>query len=392
MSNPLDTITESQREIQESVRQFARSVLEKTARRADEEQEFPIENLSKLAESGVFAIPFAEQYGGLGSDTVSFALAVKEIAYCCPSTALTVAAHVGLACSPIYNFGNEEQKKKYVTKGATGEWIGSFCSTEPNVGSDVAGISTTAKKKDGGWLLNGTKAFVTNAKFAKFFYVSAITDPDNEKHRRLSTFVVERDFGGVSIAKEEHKLGMRGSSTCIVNFDEVFVPDTHIVGNRTEGFRYLMETLNGGRITIAALSLGILERARDISVKYMQQRKQFGKFLHEFQALQFMVADMEVAIHAATLLMLDAARRKAAGKPFAKEAAIAKLYASEQATIACKNAIQILGGYGYMEEYDIERFYRDAKLCEIGEGTNEIQRIIIARRVLKEGGLDSAKA
>lgn len=388
MSNALDTITEGQREIQESVRQFARTVLEKTARKADEKQEFPLENLPKLAESGVFAIPFSEEYGGLGSDAVSFALAVKEIAYCCASTALTVAAHVGLACAPIYNFGNDEQKKKYVAKGASGEWIGSFCSTEPNVGSDVAGISTTAKRKDGGWVINGTKAFVTNAKFAKFFYVSAISDPDREKHKQVSTFIVEPSFGSVSIAKDEHKLGMRASSTCIVNFDEVFVPDTNLVGKRGEGFKYLMDTLNGGRITIAALSLGIMERARDIAVKYMGERKQFGKFLHEFQALQFMIADMEVAIQAATLLMLDAAKRKAAGKPFAKQAAIAKLYASDQATLACKNAIQILGGYGYMEEYDIERFYRDAKLCEIGEGTNEIQRIVIARHVLKEAGIE----
>jgi butyryl-CoA dehydrogenase len=375
-------LTETQIEIRNAVREFAQSILAKTAGKVDEEGKPSLDTLKRMAELGFLGIPISEKYGGLGLDTLCFVLALEELAKVCPSTTLTVAAHTTLATLPIYLFGNEEQKTKYVIPQAQGRKIGCFCSTEPNIGSDVAGAQTTAQKVNGGYRLRGSKMFATNASFADTFIVSAVTDRDADRHKRLSVFIVEKDFGGIVIAKEEDKLGMRGSATCVVNFDDTPVPAENLLGKESEGFLSFAKTLDVGRIGISAISIGIAEGAFEKAVAYAEQRKQFDKAISSFQAIRFMIADMATEIEAARLLTWQAALLKEQGLPFSKEASMAKLFSSEMAMRATRNCIQILGGYGYMSEYEVERYYRDAKLTEIGEGTSEIQRLVIARHIL----------
>lgn len=375
-------LTEIQRMIRDTVREFAQNELSKRARHADETGKFPIENFRRMAELNLTGIPVPEELGGAGADTLSFVLAIEEIAKVCGSTALTLAAHTTLATMPIVRFGTEAQKRKYVPPLARGDYAGAFCSTEANIGSDVAGAQTAAVRAQGGYILNGQKMFVTNASFAGTLLVSAVTDKLAEKHKRLSAFIVEKNSPGVSVVKEEDKLGMRGSATCVVNFDNVWVPEENRLGQEGDGFRIYMDTLNNGRIGIAGLALGLAEAAMEKALQYSKTRVAFGRPIASQQAIQFMIADMATEIEAARLLMIQAARLKDEGRPYAKEAAMAKLFSSEMAMRVTRNAIQILGGYGYMTEYEVERYYRDAKLCEIGEGTSEIQRIIIARQVM----------
>jgi len=381
LADPFE-LTETQQMIRDTVRDFAKKNLAPRAEELDRKGEFPMQNFKEMAELGLTGIPVPEEYGGAGADILSQILAVEEIGKVCGSTALTLAAHTSLGTMPIVEFGNEDQKRKYVPPAARGEVIASYGLTEPQAGSDSAATSTTATKVPGGWKLQGTKMFMTNASVAGMYVVTAVTDKDSEKHRRISAFILERDWKGISVAKKEDKLGVRASDTCIVNFDDVTVPDANLLGDRGQGFTYFMKILDGGRIGIGALALGLAEGGYERAVQYARERRAFDKPIGMHQAVAFKIADMAVQIQASRHLIYHAARLKDAGRPYKREASMAKLYASEMAMRVLREAIQVLGGYGYMTEYQIERNYRDAKLCEIGEGTSEIQRIVISRDIL----------
>lgn len=374
-------LTEEQKMVREMVRDFAAKEIEPRAKYIDQTQEFPLDTFKKMAELNLMGICFPQQYGGAGCDTVCYAIAVEEIARVCGSTALSYAAHVSLGAYPIYAFGTEAQKKKYLVPLARGETLGCLGLTEPNAGSDVAGIETTAVPDDDGFLINGTKTFITNASYASTAIVAA-TRQRGSGYKSISTFIVEAGTPGFRVGKKENKLGVRGSNTAELIFENCRIPRENLLGKEGEGFKYLMETLDGGRISIGALALGIAQGALDKSIAYAKERKQFGEFIATFQAIRFMIADMATEIEAARHLVYHAARRKDAGMPYTKESAMAKLFASEVAMRATRNAIQIHGGYGYMTDYTVERYYRDAKLCEIGEGTSEIQRLVISRELL----------
>jgi alkylation response protein AidB-like acyl-CoA dehydrogenase len=375
-------LTDTQRMVQETVRDLARKEFLPRAAKLDETGEFPRENFSRLAELGLTGLPFPEDWGGAGADTVSMALALEEIAKACGSTCLTLAAHTSLGTMPIWLFGSQELRRRHVPPNARGETIGSYGLTEPGAGSDSGGTQTTAVKTPGGWRINGSKIFMTNASVAGVMTITAVTDRDAEKHARISAFVLDPKSTGVTIAKKEDKLGCRASDTCYVTFEDVQVPDSGLLGERGHGWRYFMEILDGGRIGIGAMALGLAEGAYEKALEYARERKTFGKPIGAHQAVAFLLADMKTEIEAARHMILHAARLKDAGKPFRLEASMAKLFASEMAMRVCRNAIQVLGGYGYMTEYGVERCYRDAKLCEIGEGTSEIQRIVISRQIL----------
>lgn len=375
-------LTEVQTMIRDTVRELARKEFLPRAAALDESGEFPWDNFKKLAELGLTGIPIPEEYGGAGADTLSMAVALEEIARACGSTCLTLAAHTSLGTMPIFLFGSEELKRKYVPSNARGETIGSYGLTEPGAGSDSGGTQTTATPTAGGWKINGAKMFMTNASVSSVMTVTAVTDKDLEKHSRISAFVIDSKTKGVTVAKKEDKLGCRASDTCYVTFEDVYVPSTNLLGERGQGWKYFMEILDAGRIGIAAMALGLAEGAFDKALEYSRERKTFGKVIGAHQGVAFMLADMKVEIEAARNLIYHAARLKDAGKPFALEAAMAKLFSSEMSMRVCRNAIQVLGGYGYMTEYGVERYYRDAKLCEIGEGTSEIQRLVISRHLL----------
>jgi butyryl-CoA dehydrogenase len=283
---------------------------------------------------------------------------------------------------PIFLFGSEELRRRYVPPNARGETIGSYGLTEPGAGSDSGGTQTTAVPAPGGWKINGSKIFMTNASVAGVMTITAVTDRDAEKHARISAFVLEPSWKGVTVARKEDKLGCRASDTCYVTFEDVFVPETHLLGERGQGWKYFMQILDAGRIGIGAMALGLAEGAYERALEYARERRTFGRPIGAHQAVAFMLADMKVEIEAARHLVYHAARLKDAGRPFRLEASVAKLFASEMAMRVTRNAIQVLGGYGYMAEYGVERMYRDAKLCEIGEGTSEIQRIVISREIL----------
>jgi alkylation response protein AidB-like acyl-CoA dehydrogenase len=371
-------LTEVQTMIRDTVRELARKEFLPRASALDESGDFPWDNFKKLAELGLTGIPIPEAYGGAGADTLS----MEEIARACGSTCLTLAAHTSLGTMPIFLFGSEELKRKYVPSNARGETIGSYGLTEPGAGSDSGGTQTTATPTAGGWKINGAKMFMTNASVSSVMTVTAVTDRDLEKHSRISAFVIDSKSRGVTIAKKEDKLGCRASDTCYVTFEDVYVPEGQLLGERGQGWHYFMQILDAGRIGIGAMALGLAEGAFDKALEYARERKTFGKPIGAHQGVAFMLADMKVEIEAARNLIYHAARLKDAGKPFALEAAMAKLFSSEMAMRVCRNAIQVLGGYGYMTEYGVERYYRDAKLCEIGEGTSEIQRLVISRHLL----------
>lgn len=375
-------LTDVQGMIRDTVRDLARKEFLPRAAHLDETGEFPWENFRKLAELGLTGIPIPEEFGGAGADTLSMAIALEEIARACGSTCLTLAAHTSLGTMPIFLFGNDDLKRKYVPPNARGETIGSYGLTEPGAGSDSGGTQTTATPAPGGWKINGSKMFMTNASVSSVMTITAVTDRDADKHRRISAFVLESKWKGVTVAKKEDKLGCRASDTCYVTFEDVFVPETHLLGERSQGWRYFMEILDAGRIGIGAMALGLAEGAYEKALEYARERKTFGKPIGAHQGVAFLLADMKVEIEAARHLLYHAARLKDAGKPFSLEASIGKLFASEMAMRVCRNAIQVLGGYGYMSEYGVERYYRDAKLCEIGEGTSEIQRLVISRKIL----------
>lgn len=374
--------TEEQKMLRDMVRDFAQTRIKPVAADLDENETFPEEIVAEMGDLGLMGIPYPDEYGGAGMDYTAYAIAVEEIAKVCGSTAITLAAHISLGIGPIYLFGSEEQKKKYLPELCSGRTLGAFGLTEPQAGSDAGATQSTAVEKDDHFLLNGTKVFCTNGGKAKYLTVSAVTEK-GKGTKGISCFILERGMEGFTVGKEERKLGVRGSNTVVLHFSDVKIPKANLLGNPGEGFKQMLTVLDGGRISIAAMSLGLAEGAYEATLAYVDERKAFQKPISAFQATQFKLADMYVQIEAARHLIFDAARKKDAGEPFMREAAMAKLYASEVATRVTLQAIQLHGGYGYMRDYPVERMFRDNKICEIGEGTSEIQRLVIARTLLQ---------
>ena len=375
-------LTEDQRMVREMVAEFAQNEVAPIAAEIDEEHRFPIDTWEKIVELGLPGIPFPEELGGSDGGTLAYVLAVEEISKVCGSTGLTLAAHVSLGTYPIYRWGGEELCSTYVPKLIGGEYMGAYGLTEPGAGSDAGSTRTVAVLDGDHWVLNGRKCFITNANYAGVFVCTAVTDK-SKGAKGISAFVVPRDTPGFSLEKGELKLGMRGSDWASLVFEDARIPRNHLLGPEGEGFATFMKTLDGGRISIGALGLGIAEGAYECSLRYAPEREAFGKTLGDLQAVQFKLADMAMEIEAARHLVYHAARLKDAGLPYVKEGAMAKLYSSEVAMRVTYDAIQIHGGYGFSREYPLERMWRDAKLCTIGEGTSEIQRILIARQILR---------
>jgi len=375
-------LTPEQEMVRKTVRKFALEVVEPRAKEIDETSEFPWDTIKKMGEMGLMGICFPSEYGGAGLDTLCYTIAVEELSRVCGSTGITLAAHVSLGCYPIFAFGTEEQKKRFLVPLARGEKIGAFGLTEPNAGSDAGGTETTATKDGDCYVLNGTKIFITSAGVAETCVATALTEK-GKGTRGISAFIVEKGTPGFSVGTKENKLGLRGSDTCEIVFEDCRIPRENLLGREGQGFAIFMNSLDGGRVSIGALALGIAQGALDASIKYSKERKQFGKPISEFQAIQWMLADMATEIAAARHLVYYAAREKDRGGKITMHSAMCKLFAAEAAMRATTKAIQIHGGYGYMKDYPVERYFRDAKLTEIGEGTSEIQRLIIARELLR---------
>lgn len=375
------TLTKEQQLVRDMVRDFAEKEIKPKAIHVDRTGEFPMETFQMMGELGLLGIPFPEKYGGSGGDTVSYAIAVEEIGKACGSTGLSYAAAVSLGASPIYYFGTEEQKQKFLVPLAKGEALGSFGLTEPGAGSDAGGTRTKAELDGDEYVINGEKCFITNAEYAKFVTVTAVTGKDDRGKNIVSAIIVPTDAEGFTINSNYDKFGVRGSNTSELILENVRVPKENLVGDPEKGFKQFLYTLDGGRISIAALSVGIAQAAFERALAYAKERKQFGQPISKFQAIQFKLADMAMEIELARNMVYKAAWLKDNGKPFTKEGAYAKLFASEAAFRISNQAIQIHGGNGYMREYEVERYLRDAKLMEIGEGTSEIQRLVIARQL-----------
>ncbi len=368
--------------LREMYRSFTVNEIKPLAEEIDEEERFPVESVEKLARYGFFGIPFPKNYGGAGGDNLAYAMAVEELSKACGTTGVIVSAHVSLCASPIYEFGTEEQKQKYLIPLAKGEKIGAFGLTEANAGTDAAGQQTKAVLDGDYYILNGSKIFITNAGHADIYIVMAMTDKSIGT-RGISAFIVERGFEGFRIGKKEKKMGIRGSSTCELIFENCKVPKQNLLGKVGQGFKIAMKTLDGGRIGIAAQALGLAQGAIDETIKYTKERKQFNKPIASFQNTQFQLADMQTKTEAARLLVYKAAYLKDKGANYSQEAAMAKLYASEVAMEVTTKAVQLHGGYGYTREYGVERMMRDAKITEIYEGTSEVQRMVISAAMLK---------
>lgn len=377
-------LTEEQRLIRETVRGFAEKEVLPSAAERDEQECFDrVLMFDKLAELGLTGIVFPEEYGGAGSDYISYAIAVEELSRVCASTGVTLSAHLSLGANPIYLFGTEEQKQRYLVPLAEGSRLGAFGLTETSAGSDAGGTRTTAVSDGESWVLNGAKIFITNGGEAETYIVFARTDSKAEKHRGISAFIVEKETPGFSFGKKEAKMGIRSSPTRELIFENCRIPRENLLGEEGAGFKIAMKTLDGGRIGIAAQALGIAQGALDAAVAYARERKQFDQPIAAFQGIQFMIADMATQIAAARLLVYQAAYRASAGLPYASESAMAKLLASETAMKVTTQAVQIHGGYGYTREYPVERMMRDAKITEIYEGTSEVQRLVIGAAVIK---------
>lgn len=368
--------------LKQMLREFTLNEVAPIAHEIDEEEKFPYETVEKMAKCGFLGIPFPKEYGGEGGDYLGYAMAVEELSKACGTTGVIVSAHTSLAGSPIYEFGSEEQKQKFLIPLAKGEKLGAFGLTEPNAGTDASGQQTTAVLDGDNYILNGTKIFITNAGPAEIYVVMAMTDKTKGTHG-ISAFIVEKDTEGFTIGKKEQKLGIRGSSTCELIFENCKIPKENLLGKESQGFKIAMKTLDGGRIGIAAQALGIAQGALDTTVEYVKDRKQFGRSISAFQNTQFELADMKTKIEAARHLVYDAAKKKGEGKSYNVEASMAKLYAAQVAMEVTTKAIQLHGGYGYTREYDIERMFRDAKITEIYEGTSEVQKMVISADLLK---------
>ena len=377
-------LTEEQKQIKASVREFAESEIAPHVMEWDESQHFPVELQPKLADLGLLGVLFPEEYGGAGMGYVEYATIIEELSRVDGSVGISVAAHNSLCSNHIYSYGSEEQKKKFLTPLASGTHLGAWGLTEPSAGSDASGTKSTAVRADGGWIVNGSKNFIPHAIHADTCVAMAVTDR-SKRSKGISAFIFEKGMNGFSPSKKENKLGLRASETASVVFEDCFVPDSNLLGDEGQGFVNAMEVLDGGRISIAALGVGIAQGAYESAVRYSQERQQFGKPISEFQAIQFKLANMATQIDAARLLMYRAAWMKDQGKKTTKESSMAKLFASEISVEVCEEAIQIHGGYGYTKDYPAEKYWRDSKLCTIGEGTSEIQRLIIAREILRGG-------
>jgi butyryl-CoA dehydrogenase len=378
------TFTEEQKMLRTMVRDFALNEVEPMAARVDEDSMFPEANFKKMGELGLLGIPYPEKYGGAGAGPVEFAIVVEELARVCGSTAIVYAVSAGLGGKPIYKFGNEEQRQRFTVPVARGEKIACFALTEAGAGSDATALSTTAARKDGGYVINGSKIFITNGKEADVAVVMATLDK-SLRHRGITAFLVEKGTPGYSIGKLEHKLGIRGSSTAELVFDNVFIPEENRLGAEGEGFKVAMSAIDSSRVSIAAQALGIAQGAFDKALSYAKERKQFGKTLSAHQAIQWMLADMATRIDAVRLMVYRAAYLEGAGLPFLQESCMAKLLAPEVALFVCDRAIQIHGGCGYVKDYPVERYFRDARICGIYEGTDEMQRMTIAKNLLSDG-------
>ncbi len=368
--------------LKKTVRDFCEKRVKDKAREWDHAEKFPLEIVRELGQMGLLGIRIAEEFGGAGLGNLAVAVVVEEVARYDGSLALTVASHNGLGTSHIRMFGNDAQRQRYLPKLATGEWLGAWGLTEASSGSDAAGMKTTAVRKGDGWVLNGSKMFITQGTVGDVFVVLALTSPE-KKQKGITAFILEKGLKGFSQRSIHGKLGMRSSDTAELHFDHVELPDSARLGQLDHGFLDTMKILDGGRITIGALAVGLGRGALEESIKYSKDRQAFGSAIGDFQAIRWMLADMQTELEASRLLVYRSAALADQGRPYSREASMAKLFASEAATRACNKAVQIHGGYGYTREFPVERYLRDAKLCEIGEGTSEIQRSIIARELLK---------
>ena len=375
-------LSKEQELVRQMVREFAIDKVKPIAAEIDRTEEFPMENVKLMAKYGMMGIPFAKEYGGAGGDNLAYILAVEELSKVCATTGVILSAHVSLCASLINQFGTEEQKQKYLSKLTTGEMIGAFGLTEPGAGTDAAGQQTTAVLDGDHYVLNGSKIFITNGGVADVFIIFAMTDK-SKGTRGISAFIVERGFKGFSSGKIEDKMGIRASSTTELIMEDCIVPKENLVGKEGKGFGIAMQTLDGGRIGIAAQALGIAEGAMAEAVSYMKERKQFGKSLTAFQGLQWYLADMDVKIEAARHLVYKAAWLKDNGKPYSIDAARAKLFAAETAMEVTTKAVQLFGGYGFTKDYPVERMMRDAKITEIYEGTSEVQKMVISGSIVR---------
>jgi butyryl-CoA dehydrogenase len=374
-------LNEEQRMIRAMVRDFARDTILPTAAERDQTCEFPAENLKKMGELGLMGMNVPPEYNGAGVDTVSYSLALQEIAYACASTAVVMSVHNSVACGPVYLFGSDYLKENYLKDLAAGEKIGSFALTEAGAGSDPASQRSRAVRDGGSYVINGAKMFITTGKNSDVTVVTAYTDRD-KRHRGISAFVVEKGTPGFSVGKEEKKMGLRASDTAELIFEDCRVPAENLVGEEGDGFRIAMASLDGGRIGIASQSVGLAQAALDAAVSYAKERVQFGKTISQFQGIRWMIADMATQIEAARLLTFNAAAMKDRGENFSAAASMAKVFASEMANKVAYTALQIHGGYGYIQEFAVERYYRDARVFTIYEGTSEIQRMVIANHVI----------
>jgi len=371
-------LSEEHEMIRKMVRDFAEKEVAPSAAERDEEERFDRGIFEQMAELGLTGIPWPEEYRGIGSDFLAYVIAVEELSRVCASTGVTLSAHLSLASWPIYKFGTEEQKQKYLKPLAQGKKIGAYCLTESGSGSDAGAMKTTAKKEGDHYVLNGSKIFITNGGVAEIYIVFALTDPER-KHKGVSAFIVEKDFPGFKVGKKESKLGIRSSPTTEIIFEDCIVPAENLLGEEGQGFKIAMMTLDGGRNGIAAQAVGIAQGALDAAVAYAKERHQFGKPIIANQGISFKLADMATAVEAARLLTYQAAWLESNGLPYGKASAMAKLFAGDTAMKVTTEAVQIFGGYGYTKEYPVERFMRDAKITQIYEGTQEIQRLVISR-------------
>ncbi|HGE5779459.1 TPA: acyl-CoA dehydrogenase AcdA [Bacillus pseudomycoides] len=375
-------LSEEHEMIRKMVRDFARNEVAPTAAERDEEERFDRALFDKMADLGLTGIPWPEEYGGIGSDYLAYVIAVEELSRVCASTGVTLSAHTSLAGWPIFKFGTEEQKQKFLRPMAEGKKIGAYGLTEPGSGSDAGGMRTTAKRDGDHYILNGSKIFITNGGIADIYVVFALTDPES-KQRGTSAFIVESDALGFSVGKKESKLGIRSSPTTEIMFEDCRIPAENLLGEEGQGFKIAMQTLDGGRNGIAAQAVGIAQGALDASVEYARERHQFGKPIAAQQGIGFKLADMATSVEAARLLTYQAAWLESEGLPYGKESAMSKVFAGDTAMKVTTEAVQVFGGYGYTKDYPVERFMRDAKITQIYEGTQEIQRLVISRMLTK---------
>jgi butyryl-CoA dehydrogenase len=376
-------LSDEHKMIKRMVREFALKELEPRAKEIDEAAEFPWDTIKKMAQLGLMGMPFSEEWGGGGGDTLGYSIGVEEVSRVCAATGITMAAHTSLGVAPIYQFGNDEQKKKYLPDIASGRKLAAFGLTEPGAGSDAGATQTTAVRDGDFYIVNGTKCFITNGNTAETYVITARTDQE-ARTKGITALIVEKGTPGFRPGKKENKMGVRGSDTAELIFENAKVPVENRLGEEGEGFKIFLATLDGGRISIGAMALGIAQAALDVSVKYAKERTQFGKQICRFGAIREMLADMATEVEASRLLVYDVSMAKDRGENIIKEAAMAKLFASETAMRAARMAVQIHGGYGYMKDYGVERLYRDAKITVIGEGTSEIQKLVISRELTRD--------